>query len=65
MGREVPCIWCWVKTFLSIQLPARPFPSKDSHFHVPQNCHASHPSFVDTAKWVEQQPAGPRLDDEA
>lgn len=68
MGREVPCVWCWVKTlgswlqrtFLSIQLPADPFPSIDSHFHVPRNCHASHPSFVGTAKWVGQQPHWPQ-----
>lgn len=49
----------------SIQLPASPFPSITSHFLVPPNCHASHPSLVDMAKRVEQQPAGPRLDDEA
>lgn len=27
--------------------------------------HTSHPSLVGMAKWAEQQPDGPRLDDEA
>lgn len=70
---EVPCAWCWVKMlgswlrrpFLTIQLPASPFPAIASHFHAPSIPHPSHPSLVGMAKWAEQQPDGPRLDDEA
>lgn len=50
---------------LTIQLPASPFPAIASHFHAPPIPHTSHPSLVGMAKWAEQQPDGPRLDDEA
>lgn len=44
---------------------ASPFPAIASHFHAPPIPHTSHPSLVGMAKWAEQQPDGPRLDDEA
>lgn len=43
----------------------QPFPSTASHFLVPLTPPASHQSLVGIAKWAEQQPSGPRLDDEA
>lgn len=45
--------------------PASPFPAIAAHFHALPIPHASHPSLVGMAKWAEQQPADPRLDDEA
>lgn len=65
MDRGSLCLVLGQRTVLSIQLPASPFSSIASHFHAPLAPHASHPSLVGMAKWAEQRPAGPRLDDEA